>query len=159
MTPPAGLRRTQNDVLARIAAAKATDLFGFRLEVLVTALDFEHARAFLRPDVTAEAWAAARMDDVEQTARAYYDFALGKIRDHRRISASRSVDKLSEYAWLLGRDDIVTAMDAAEYSQYGAPKVAAFGAGLGLEWPDEQPMNRMRDGQPCTDDCYEGCSQ
>ncbi|WP_301547102.1 hypothetical protein [Micromonospora sp. C95] len=46
---------------------------------------------------------------------------------------TRSVDKLGELAWLLGRDDIVAAMDHAGYPMYGAPKVKAFADGFG--WP------------------------
>lgn len=86
-------------------------------------------------------------------------FALGKILNHRGISASRSVDQLTEYAWLLGRDDVVQAMQDAAYPQYGAPKVKAFGEGLGLEWPGTEPMRRMADGLPCSDDCWQGCGR
>jgi hypothetical protein len=148
--------RTQEEILARIEEA-ADDMFGFRREVLVSVLDFEHARSFLVPDATAEEWSGEQVTDVEVAARSYFAFAVGKIRDHRGISASRSVDKLGEYAWLLGRDDVVAAMDAAEYPQYGAPKVKAFGAGLGMDWPNEPGLVRMAEGLACTEDCAEGC--
>jgi hypothetical protein len=84
--------------------------------------------------VTAEDWAknAIERGSVVDAARDYYHFALGKIADERGISAERSVVKLREYAWLMGRDDVVDAMDAAPYPQYGAPKVAAFGEGFGF---------------------------
>jgi hypothetical protein len=152
------MTRTQDEILARIEAVKEDDMFGFRFEVLIESLDFEHARQFLNADATTEQWADAHVTDVEAHAKDYYRFALGKIEDHRGISASRSVDKLGEYAWLLGRDDVIAAMDAAEYSQYGAPKVAAFAAGFGLTWPDDVAMVRMASGLPCEDGCYEGCS-
>lgn len=152
--------RTQEEILARIAVVKPDDIFGFRFDVLGVALDFEHARAFLKPEATAEAWADIQVCacDWDAAARDYYKFALGKIENHRGISASRSVEKLTEYAWLLGRDDVIAAMDAAEYPQYGAPKVAAFAAGFGLAWPEDVAMVRMSSGLPCEDDCYEGCS-
>lgn len=159
MSAPTGPGRTQEEILGRIEAVNDDDMFGFRREVLIEALDYEHARPFLKPSVTAEDWAGIQVCacDREAAARDYYKFALGKIENHRGISANRSVDKLREHAWLLGRDDVVAAMDAAEYPQYGAPKIAAFAAGLGLAWPDDVAMVRMSSGLPCEDDCAEGC--
>lgn len=150
--------RTQDEIVARMREVEAGDFFGFRREVLIDALDFEHAREWLKPGVTADEWRPALdQPSILAQAQAYYGFALGKIRDHRGISASRSVDKLGEFAWLLGRDDVVAAMDAAEYAQYGAPKVKAFGEAFELPWPDEPEMTRMAAGQPCEPDCGAGC--
>ncbi|MGP4093017.1 hypothetical protein [Nonomuraea sp. KM90] len=150
--------RTQEEIVARIAEVATEDWFGFRREVLIDALGFEHAREFLKPDVTADEWRPA-LDhpSILAQAKAYYGFALGKIRDHRGISASRSVDKLGEFAWLLCRDDVVAAMAAVEYGQYGAPMVKAFAAGFGLAWPDEPEMTRMAAGEPCEPGCAAGC--
>ena len=68
------------------------------------------------------------------------------------------MEKLIEYAWLLGRDDVVAAMEAAEYTNYGAPKVKAFAEGMGFPWPTDDPgLTRMADGLPCADDCLNGC--
>ncbi|MEV1245168.1 hypothetical protein [Nonomuraea sp. NPDC049750] len=152
--------RARDEILARIRAVEAEDWFGFRREVLIDALDFEHAREFLRPEVTSDQWRPA-LDHPSMLAQAtaYYDFALGKIRDHRGISASRSVDKLTEFAWLLCRDDVVAAMDSGKYEQYGAPKVKTFGSGFGLAWPDDPAMKRMADGEPCEPGCAMGCGR
>lgn len=153
--------RTQQQILDRIAALEADgmDVLGFARTVLIEALDYEHARPFLRPETTADEWAESGTSASENAARAYLAFAIGKIRDHRGISAGRSVDKLREYAWLLGRDDVVAAMDAADYPQYGTPKVKAFAEGMGWEWPTgDAELDRMADGDPCRDDCDEGCS-
>ncbi|GII88216.1 hypothetical protein Ssi03_62060 [Sphaerisporangium siamense] len=150
--------RTQEEILTRIQAVSDEDLLGFRLQVLLGALDFEHAKPFLKPDTTAEDWKAAPSSaEILEEAQGYYEFALGKIRDHRGISATRSVEKLGECAWLLGRDDVVEAMAEADYPQYGAPKVKAFADGFGLAWPDSEDMARMAVGEPCTPDCREGC--
>lgn len=150
--------RTQEEIVARIVESDS-DMFGFAREVLVAALDYEHAKEYLKPEVTQAEWVAdsGPGQDLAGPARDYYGFALGKIRDHRGISASRSVVKLREYAWLLGRDDIVAAMDAADYAQYGAPQVKAFGEGLGLAWPTTEDMVRMAQGLPCETNCYSGC--
>lgn len=152
--------RTQDEIVARVRAVAAGDILGFQREVLVDALDIEHAREFLKPDVTADDWGAVpTAEGLLADAREYYTFALGKIRNHRGISASRSVAKLAEFAWLLGRDDVFTAMDSAGYEQYGAPKVKAFGEGFELAWPDEPGMNRMAAGEPCEPGCDEGCDR
>lgn len=153
--------RTQEEIVARIKAVESEDFLGFRQEVLIPALDFEHARPFLVEATTAEQWSGIQVaaSEWEVLARDYYTFALKKIAGHRGISAGRSVDKLTEYAWLLGRDEVVAAMDAAEFPQYGAPKVAAFAIGFGLPWPVDEAMVRMSSGVPCEDDCAEGCDR
>lgn len=146
--------RTQDEIVARIRDVADDDFLGWRFEVLVMALDFEHAKPFLNDEIAAEMWTTL---DPETEARRYYGFAIGKIRDHRGISAERSTIKLREFAWLLCRDDVLAAMDAADYSQYGAPKVKAFGQGFGLTWPDDPAMKRMADGEPCEPGCSGGC--
>jgi hypothetical protein len=159
------IARTQDEIVARIGAIAADDWLGWSRNVLIGALDFDHAKPYLKDDVTAEQWAVDRMDDVEKSAREYLHFAIGKILDHRGISAGRSVDKLREYAWLMGRDDVVAAMEAADYPNYGAPKVKAFTEGMGWPWPgdgdvddsDAAALDRMADGDSCTDGCEAGC--
>lgn len=123
--------RSQVEIFARAEAAD--DMFGWVQGVLLPYLDFEHAKPFLIDGVTADGWAKYTEDParVRDEAHSYYVFALGKIEARRGISAERSVIKLREYAWLMGLDDVVAAMDAAGYAPYGAPKVAAFAAGLG----------------------------
>lgn len=151
--------RTQHEIVERIRRLK-DDFLGFRFEVLIAALDFEHAKPWLKPDVTAEQWETPdTYDELLEGAVEYYEFALGKIEDHRGISASRSVEKLGEYAWLLNRDDVVTAMDAAAYEPYGAPKVKAFADGFGLPWPAGDLFARMAAGEPCEPDCAAGCGR
>lgn len=132
MSAPQTVTRSQDDIFARAQAAD--DMFGWAQEVLLPYLDFEHAKPILNDGVTVDEWAkyAAVPAKVRDEAHSYYVFALGKIEDERGISAERSVVKLREYAWLMGLDDVVAAMDAAGYAPYGAPKVAAFAAGLGF---------------------------
>jgi len=150
--------RTQEQILVRIEQVSGDDWLGFAVEVLVDALDYEHAKPYLKEGVTAEAW-SVRLNGqtVEDQAKGYLEFAIGKIEDHRGISATRSVSKLTEYAWLLGRDDVVAAMDGAHYPQYGAPKVKAFADGMGWPWPDQPDLARMAEGLPCEPGCASGC--
>ncbi|MEU6022602.1 hypothetical protein [Micromonospora sp. NPDC047134] len=162
--------RTPDEIVARLRAVRAasTDMFGFREEVLLEALDFAHAREFLPPEVTASQWDQRRWrrhSDTDTYARWYLTFAIDKILDHRGNSASRSVEKLAELAWLLGRDDLASAVDEADYPMYGAPKVKTFADGLGwpfidgLDDPDvRQMLTRMAAGLECDPGgCTRGC--
>lgn len=169
MTDP-DLKRTQEEILERFELyndlnnrdrhGDPHDGMGFKREVLLDYLDFEHARPYLKDDATQQEWDQAHSrETLRQAAEGYYDFALGKIEDHRGLSAMRSVDKLETYAWLLGRDDVVQAMSEAPYPQYGAPRVKAYADGLGLLWPIDELYTRMAAGQPCEDDCEMGCDR
>lgn len=123
--------RTSAEIFARAQAAD--DPFSWAQELLLSYCDYETVLPLLHDGVTAEDWAKNADDPakVGEAARSYYLFALGKIAAERGISAERSVIKLREYAWLMGRDDVIAAMDAAPYPEYGAPKVAAFGQLMG----------------------------
>lgn len=155
--------RSQDEIVTRIQAIQTGASLDaiYQWQVLVTPLDFEHGAQFCRSDATAEEWGEPlTAEEVLKEAREYLDFAIGKIVGHRGISASRSVAKLTEWAWLLCRDDIVEAMKAAEYKNYGAPKVRAFAQAFGW-WPEspDEALTRMADGQPCRPDCDEGCGR
>lgn len=152
--------RTQQEILDRIASL-TDDALGFQFEVLVESLEYDHALPYLIEGTTQKAWESERRplqgEYLGSVAEGYLDFAIQKIIDHRGISAGRSVQKLREYAWLLGRDDVVAAMDAADYPQYGAPKVKAFAIGMGYSWPSEPMLERMAEGGYCIDYCDGGC--
>jgi len=159
--------RPQQEILDRVRALNlgppADDFLGFRREVLIGALGYEHAKAWLKDDVTVEAWQPLTTDEeVLGAAAGYLVFAWEKAVGHRGISANRSVSKLAEYAWLLGRDDLVEQMDAAPYPQYGVPKLVVVAEGLGLSLPlggDLDALARMARGLPCRPGCDEGCGR
>jgi hypothetical protein len=153
--------RTQNEILANIEQHKH-DVFGFHSDVIMDALDFEHAKPFLTEEATQKVWEEQRYHngaEIEAAARDYLVFAYSKAADHRGLSAGRSVDKLEAFAWLLGRDDVLAAMDQAEYNGYGVPKLYAFADGMGFPRPtgSVDKLDRMAKSLPCVDDCKEGC--
>ena len=118
--------RTQPEIVTHIydVTAAGDDLMGWQLEVLVTALEYENAGPWLKPTVTADTWGPVLNDEVQRAlAIDYLAFAFGKALDHRGISASRSVDKLDAWLWLLGLD--VDRYRAAPYENYGVPNVIA----------------------------------
>lgn len=155
------MARTQTEIIDRIETITGDDMWGFRREVLVDSLDYVHAKHHLNKDVTETDWnnRSVAAHGVDTIAVQYLEFAIDKIDNHRGLSASRSVDKLTEYAWLLGRDDIVEAMHAADYAQYGAPKIIAFAKGMDWHYINTPELDNMAHGRPCIPGCNRGCDQ
>lgn len=163
--------RTPEEIKARIDKLNSDgDFFGFQREVLISALPFDEAKSFLKDDVTADQWAglSATTDEAAMAAAAdYFKFAIGKALNHRGISAKRSVDKMTAYVWLLGRDDVLLKMEAADYPNYGVPILKAAADELGFDQPaagvegwapeDVEMWENMAQGRPCHPNCDEGC--
>lgn len=150
--------RTPAEIVARIEAiGPLDDLFGAQRYDLVCSMPYEHAKPYLRDEVTAETY--VQDPDPRASALAYIPFAIGKATDHRGLSASRSIDHLKAWAWLLG-DDVLAAVEAADFENYGAPKIRAFLEAIDAldHWPaDDEALNRMARGEKCAEDCWEGC--
>lgn len=154
--------------MAEIIAAN-DDMFGWRREILVPALDYERAKPFLNDDVTAEVWNEKGTEALEESIRSaaveYLSFAIGKMDDHRGLSASRSVDKMREFAWMLGVDDVDDLVDRTVYRQYGAPVIKAIVDRLGSPFTEvwegsvTDRVRRMAESLPCEDGCEDGCSR
>jgi len=54
-------------------------------------------------------------------------FGWGKVRNHRGLSADRTILKMKAWLWLLGDDELEAfAADYANYPQYGAPILKAI---------------------------------
>lgn len=150
--------RNQEEIVERIKAAAPGDMFGFSRDVLLCALDFEHAKPFLKREATAEQWTALLTDrDVTKAALEYLNFAWGKAEDHRGLSAGRSVEKMTEYCWLLGHD--VKPIEEAGYAQYGAPKLKVVAGLLGAPVPTSKALVNMMNGEPCGADYECGCGE
>lgn len=67
----------------------------------------------------------------------YMEFAWDKVADQRGISASRSIEKMQEWAWLLGDDEVVAwCNDLALYPQYGAPILGRICEKYGFPIPE-----------------------
>lgn len=162
--------RTQDEIVARLKAGVEDDLFGFATDVLLDALDFEHAQPFLKEGVTPEQWNVKREadgfgrelqfpllreEDLKAAALDYLKFAWSKAQDHRGISAERSVTKLFEFCWLLGLD--TQKIRAAEYRNYGCPMLKVISELLEAPLPTDAGLQRMMQGEPCTDGCESGC--
>lgn len=137
------LARTPEEVLARIKVMQKRDVMGFSLEILVDYLPWEHAKALFQEqwvkDVGSGKEEKPPEPDLLGRAREflrYMEFAWGKAVDQRGISASRSIFKLGEHMWCLGREDLHDVLhDDSLYAPYGAPALIECCEKLGVEVP------------------------
>lgn len=89
----------------------------------------------------------------------YMDFGWSKVRDHRGISAGRTVSKMGAWIWLLGHDPRDVYNESEEWGQYGAGCLSRICARFGLPVPEGEDIERMARGEPCVDGCDEGCGR
>lgn len=119
--------RTQTDILKRIEELKASDFFGFESGDLVEALEYEHAKPYLKEGCTKEDWDKARppysIEGARNKIRDYLQFAWGKANDERGISSERSQAHFRAWMWLACDDEMMARVEATEYAPYGKPKL------------------------------------
>ncbi len=158
--------RTPDAIVKR--AQDTSQLFGFQAEVLVEYLTFDQAKPLLKPETQTDPNAPANWGDVKAQTddqiladlRDYMAFAWGKVRDHRGISAGRSIEKMRAWLWLLGDDEALAFADAdRNYPQYGAPVLAFICRRFNLPIPDGDDLANMIDGRPCEPGCQQGCGR
>lgn len=126
----------------------------FGSEVLVDYLPAERVPdlGYKLQEDTGFAWKQKSQDPKDVTAemKAYMDtYGWPKAEDHRGISASRTIDKMAAWLWLLGKDDLLAAMEAAPYKNYGAPKLKVIALGMGWEVPTSPVLAAMMEGEVC----------
>lgn len=150
--------RTPREIAEHYSRHQKDDLLGFTGGVLVSHLPFDLAQPFLKPSVTSEEWGPLPLvwDAVLAEMREYMAFAWEKALNHRGISASRSVEKMRAWLFMLG-DDELAGME--RYENYGAPILLAICKKYGFLVPNELAAERMARGLPCTDGCDEGCGR
>jgi len=154
--------RTVEEIVHRLRNRMPdVDVLGFRLEALAIFLPKDALREFLKPDATAENWTPLPLtsESVQSEMRTYMaETGWRKVLSHRGISASRSVEKMSEWLWLLGNDELHGFAEADEnYAQYGAPVLLRICEKYGFDIPEGPEAHRMALGLPCREDCDEGC--
>lgn len=123
---------SQDKIIERYNEVK-NEFMSFEGEVLIDFLSFESAKEFLKNDYVAEVVAGTKeyafVSDINEAAQDFLDymnFAWGKAQDERGISASRSVQKLGAWLFVMGRDDLRLIIDNDDlYNPYGAPALIA----------------------------------
>lgn len=136
-------------------------IFDFSAEAVAQFLTFEQAKPLLEADAKPEDWKqeALNQETVIQGMRAYMEFAWGKVQDHRGLSASRSVNKMRAWVWLLGDDDTLKLLEGAPHAMYGAPKLAVICEKYGFPIPAGENIQNMINGKPCYAGCDQGCGE
>lgn len=90
-------------------------------------------------------------------AREYMaSFGWDKALGHRGISASRTVQKMRGWMWLIGDDDAVSSTEDDElYTNYGVPILLLLCRKYGWPIPDDPNVALMGSGQRCLE-CQSG---
>jgi hypothetical protein len=146
--------KNHEEIKQRIEHLKNTrdDFFGFHqaaLKIWIPEYYIEEHQHEC-PDLTKDA--------VHSTITDYLEFAFDKAINHRGISTSRSVEKLSEWAWILDRSDLVDfTTDRSNYQNYGVPILKKFAKAFGVELPED--IRNWIDGEPCEPGCTQGCDK
>lgn len=137
--------RPHDEIVEKYKDVKAEEsFFDFRPEVLIQFLTFESAKPFFKPEYVAEVEAGTKewtyVDTIEEAAQDFLDymnFAWGKAEDERGISASRSIQKLSMWLWIMGREDLADIIHKDSlYNPYGAPALIEVCRLMGIEVPE-----------------------
>ncbi len=136
--------RTQDEIVTRIKAREANDILGFEVLEYVDYLDFEHARPYLKDEVTEDEWEGPRsLTEVKDVMEEYMEFAWGKANNCRGISANRSISHYQAWLWLDGQHEMAdNLMDNYEF--YGKPQLEQVCEYLGLDhkqWDDGRRSN------------------
>ncbi len=138
--------KSQEEIFAKFEELKnsaSNSLFDFRREVLMSYLTFEAVKSNLTEDYIEEIEAGTKVweplttiDSCVKDFLSYMGFAWGKSEDERGLSASRSIQKLSMWLWLMNRDDLqVIIEDDSLYNPYGAPALIEVCDKMGIEVP------------------------
>lgn len=137
--------KSQEEIIQKLHQIQETQSFmDFRPEVLIDFLSMENAKPFLNQDYVKKLESGEEqygdvVTTIEECAQDFLDymnFAWGKAEDERGISASRSIQKLGIWLWLMNRDDLrIIIEDDALYNPYGAPALIEVCSQMGIEVP------------------------
>lgn len=112
---------TQDEIVTRLEQRQKDDFFGFETTDYVQALDYEHAKPYLKDGVTPDEWMPeySTRDQVIAKMLDYMAFAWDKALDERGLSANRSIIHYRAWAWLAGDVDLSDEIARATYYDYG----------------------------------------
>lgn len=144
--------RTDEEIVARAKAIAAHDWMGTQGVDLIQRLPLEKARPLLKDDADIKEWTVLPRDEatVKNEMLNYMPFAWDKANNRRGISASRSLEHMSVWLWLLGHDEAAEAV--LEYDHYGKPWLRAICEAFGWDW------RQWDDGHWTNDEQIEGVS-
>jgi len=163
------LTRTNDELAERFK--EPGGMFGFHRDVLFEYMPWEAVKDSLKEEFVAkveageEKWEPLPMirELVLADAKEYTAFAWGKAMNHRGLSASRSINKLQAWCWLLNDDEALKIVNDDDlYGPYGVPILLRVSKHFGWDVPEGSEgtagggtVGRMMDGMPCSDSCGE----
>lgn len=155
--------KTQQEIIDYYKEIKEDDFFGFKGDILLSYLDKEHVMQFLKPGaILSDEWKANPLerDFIIKEMKEYMEFAWDKAERHRGLSATRSIEKMQAYLWLLEDDDTLTFSEReGNYKNYGAPILWKICEVYGFPIPESSAIKNMSEGKPCKENCQEGCDR
>ena len=121
------------------------DLFGFMKQVWLEALSYEDGLPFWSDEYKnlvatgeTEHTFCEWIIDTTQDFLDYLVFGFWKALDERGISAGRTIQKLSAWLLLLGREDLAAEVDDSEfYNPYWIPALIKLCIELSIPYPKE----------------------
>lgn len=136
--------RTQDEIVAKLDDKTRERFMDFTPDVLVPALEWDFAKKYLQEDYVLKVEKGEEKfentSDINTIVQEFLDymvFAWGKAENQRGLSASRSINKLSAWLWLLNREDLVNTIEDDDlYNPYGAPALIEVCNKLGIEVPE-----------------------
>ena len=106
------LIKTDKEILERIKEVAQADFFGAQRGDLVRFLSYENAKEFLTPETTEEDWSKCKLlatkENVVKEILDYIPFAFDKANNCRGLSASRSMDHMKGWLWLLDDKELIS---------------------------------------------------
>ncbi len=152
--------RSHEELVAKFIELQSMEtMLDFKSEVLVNYLTFEDAKPYLseefRKEIESGSGQWQQITSIEKCVAEflnYMEFAWGKAQDRRGISASRNIDKLGMWLWIMNREDLQEILDDDDlYNPYGAPALVEVCNQLGIEVPSsliEFAKNKLNYGSP-----------
>lgn len=131
--------RTVAEIVAKLKIVSKEDMLGWGVPDYVIYLDYEHAKEYLKDDVSKSEWKKKiySLEEVLKVMREYLPFAYEKANGRRGISANRSMDHFKNWYWLLGEDELSENV-WNNYGAYGLPKLKEIDEWLsGMEVSDD----------------------
>ena len=129
------------EIKNKIKEGFSNDFFGFGVSDLIDTLPFEDAKEYLKEEFVAkenasEEWESTRLksdEDVKEKMLDYLPFAWGKAEDERGLSADRSIQHFTAWAWLIDDEfsNEIENMYNTNYAPYGEPILGFISEKLG----------------------------
>jgi hypothetical protein len=127
------LKRTPEEIMARMKEVEPNDPFGFQLTDLLCMLPFESAQPLMKEGTTAAEWVEIQDTDPIVKAKEYMVFAWDKANNGRGLSSMRSIEHLKAWLWAAGLP--AESLEHFErYTHYGKRQLVLASELLGVDW-------------------------